>query len=375
METGTKISIGLHGIVLGLVAFGGPLFDSDDSQAIQISEVSIITSADFDALISRSPIPQNQEPEQQAQPELETASVEAPAAEEPPQESETPVVETAPAADSEPDVSAISEVQQPEIDVESPELSDQANDSVGTTLVVPDSQQSQEVQDGQREPDQMALLRPKPRPAPRVDNKTAPKPPTDAETAEDVETTTAPDSSATEQLDESTEKAPLESATEIVTEAEQQEDTAAPVKKRRCCAVAKEKARKEAEAKAIAEALAAATSDTTPTQEAPSGPPLTGSEKNALVLAVQQCWNVPVGVQNASDLVVVLAVELTLDGKLVGNPKLIDPPGTPQGVVRQAYEAGRRALLRCAPYAMPREKYEQWRHLEVVFNPQKMVVK
>jgi len=93
------------------------------------------------------------------------------------------------------------------------------------------------------------------------------------------------------------------------------------------------------------------------------------------VLAVQQCWNPPIGVQNAGDLKVTLLVELDEQGKLKGSPKLLRPSGGPQGVVKQAYEAGRRALIRCAPYNLPKDKYEQWKEIEVTFNPQNMVVR
>ena len=40
---------------------------------------------------------------------------------------------------------------------------------------------------------------------------------------------------------------------------------------------------------------------------------------------------------------------------------------------QQAFEAGRRALIRCSPYDLPRDKFAQWRNIEVVFNPEGMV--
>jgi hypothetical protein len=43
--------------------------------------------------------------------------------------------------------------------------------------------------------------------------------------------------------------------------------------------------------------------------------------------------------------------------------------------LKQAFEAGRRALLRCGPYDLPKGKYEQWKDIEVTFNPQNMVVR
>ncbi len=395
VETGTKISLTAHGVLIGLALFGGPLFDSDDSHAIQISEVSIVTSSEFEAMMSASPAPVLEVPKQSL-PTLveEMDAAAAPVEDTAPETPEVPEVETPPTPDETPDLNALSEPQQPALVVESPNLTEQANDSVGTTLVVPDSPVLGQETDGLREPDQLALLQPQPRPAPRIDTTEAPKPETDAAIAEQVTQSTTPDATATEQAEEAEEAAPEESATQIVSDPVEDPNSAAPVKSSRprgrptdiaakaqkakdeadkLVAAATAKAQKEAEAKAIEEALLQATSDVAPS--APAGPPLTSSEKNGLVLAVQQCWNVPVGLQNASDLVVVLAVELTPDGALVSSPTLIEPSGTPQGTTRQAFEAGRRALIRCAPYDLPRDKYEQWRQLEVVFNPKKMVVK
>ncbi|MCP5087096.1 MAG: hypothetical protein GY952_09880 [Rhodobacteraceae bacterium] len=389
METGTKISLTAHSALILLALFGGPLFDSDESNAIQISEVSIVTSGEFEAMMSASPQPQFEVPEQSL-PASETETALAPVEESAPEVPEQSAVEKPATPDASPDVNALNVPEQPELEVETPNLADQANDSVGSTLIVPDSPVSDQETDGQRQPDQLALLQPKPRPAPRIDTTEAPKPEIDAETAQETVEATTPDVTATEQVEEAEEAAPKESATEIVTDPVDDPNSAAPAKSSRPrgrpsdIAAKADKARKdtaeaavaaqrEAEAKAIEEALKQATNEADTPK--PSGPPLTSSEKNGLVLAVQECWNVPVGVQNARDLVVVLAVELTPDGKLAGSPKLIEPSGTPEGTVRQAFEAGRRALIRCAPYSLPREKYEQWRQLEVAFNPQKMVVK
>ncbi len=394
METGTKISLVAHATLIGVAMFGGPFLNSDDTQAIQISEVSLLSSAEFEAMSSRPPAPVVEQPEP-LQAALQTdTSVIPPSSEAAPTLPSQPVGEAAPSLEAAPDVSGLQEPGQPEIEVDSPNIAPLANDSLGTTSVAPDSPVSDKQTDGQRQPDQLAMVKPVPRPAPRIDNTVAEKPPTDAETAQETQETTAPDASASEQVEPVEEQAPKESATEIVTVPEIDPNSAAPAKssrprgrprdiaqkakqaKAKAAKLAAAKAAKEArqaEAEAIRDALIQATSEALNT--APSGPPLTGSEKNGLVLAVQQCWNVPVGLENASGLVVVLSVELSRDGKLTSSPKLIDPAGTPQGTTRQAFEAGRRALIRCAPYDLPQEKYEQWRQLEVVFNPKSMVVK
>ena len=44
---------------------------------------------------------------------------------------------------------------------------------------------------------------------------------------------------------------------------------------------------------------------------------------------------------------------------------------------RQAFEAARRAIIRCGAqgFDLPREKYDHWRDIEMVFNPEKMRIK
>ena len=106
----------------------------------------------------------------------------------------------------------------------------------------------------------------------------------------------------------------------------------------------------------------------------PVGPPLSNSEKEGLKLAVQRCWNVPAGVRDAQELKVTLAAELAADGAVINaSIRMIEPRNPPDARFQQAFEAGRRALIRCSPYELPREKYGQWRNIEVVFNPEGMV--
>lgn len=47
------------------------------------------------------------------------------------------------------------------------------------------------------------------------------------------------------------------------------------------------------------------------------------------------------------------------------------------GSATQAFEAARRAILRCGAtgYDLPAEKYGQWRDIEMTFNPEKMRIK
>ena len=78
--------------------------------------------------------------------------------------------------------------------------------------------------------------------------------------------------------------------------------------------------------------------------------------------------------RDAQDLKVTLAAELGADGAVINaSIRMIEPRNPPDARFQQAFEAGRRALIRCSPYELPRDKYAQWRNIEVVFNPEGMV--
>ena len=108
----------------------------------------------------------------------------------------------------------------------------------------------------------------------------------------------------------------------------------------------------------------------------PLGDPITGAERDGLKLAVQRCWNVPAGLRDAQELKVTLAAELTAQGEVISTARSgwSTPRSAPDGRFQQAFDAGRRALIRCSPYTdLPRDKYARWRNIEVVFNPEGMV--
>ena len=55
----------------------------------------------------------------------------------------------------------------------------------------------------------------------------------------------------------------------------------------------------------------------------------------------------------------------------------IDSAAGEIGIEQSAFEAGRRAIIRCTKggYPLPPEKYGQWREIEVVFDPSQMRMK
>jgi hypothetical protein len=112
----------------------------------------------------------------------------------------------------------------------------------------------------------------------------------------------------------------------------------------------------------------------TPATNAPAGPPLTGSERDAFRLSVQRCWVVDVGSESAN-VTVVVGVSLTQDGRVAdGSLRLLEGSGGSDGAIQTAFEAARRAILRCGAsgFDLPPEKYDQWRDIEMTFNPEGM---
>jgi hypothetical protein len=57
-----------------------------------------------------------------------------------------------------------------------------------------------------------------------------------------------------------------------------------------------------------------------------------------------------------------------------GTIRLIESTGGSDAAARQAFEAARRAIIRCGSngFDLPEESYDHWRSVEMVFNPEGM---
>ena len=104
------------------------------------------------------------------------------------------------------------------------------------------------------------------------------------------------------------------------------------------------------------------------------------SEKVAIALspAVQQCWNVGSLSSLALETTVVVALSLTQDGKpLVSSIRLVSSEGGTSASVKQAFETARRAIIRCGArgFDLPSDEYDQWKDLEMTFDPKGMRIK
>lgn len=102
-----------------------------------------------------------------------------------------------------------------------------------------------------------------------------------------------------------------------------------------------------------------------------TGARLSQSEMDALRGQIQRCWNVPAGAADAQNLKVSIQFKLDPSGALQGAPQIVSGGGS-GGIERTAAESARRAVLACAPYNLPADKYEAWSEVIVHFDPRDM---
>ena len=389
LKAGYSLSGTGHAALIGWALFGG-LLESEPTP-LQVQQVTAISAEAYAAL---------SEPAAAADPGRVSSS-----------EIVAPVAPDAP--DDAPDVSAANDAP-PDFAVPDAARPAEADTPPEVAAPPPDTELS-DVAPRMRPPsEEMALLvpapdqRPDPAPQPRQAPRVTPDPvaPPEPETRIDdqlrEEVAPAPEADRARPDQDAT--SPEESTSEIVTESETDAATpgaAAPAQSLRPRgrpqqAVAQsapspaespdESAADSSEAgpddtalqAALAEALgsggAGSGAASQPgTGDAPAGPPLTRGERESLRVAVQNCWIVDVG-STAARVTVTVGVALDREGTVQGPVRRISAEGGDARAQDTAFQAARRAVLRCQRdgYDLPVEKYASWRNVELVFNPDGM---
>jgi len=386
MEAGTYISGVGHVALISWAIFGGTLFPTDPKPQMQVADVTVVSVAAFEAMISRAPdaatnVTALSPPDQSApRPPSPTADVK-------PQETK-PLQVTPPAKqDARPDLKAVKNPPRARVQINAPQPAEPPlPDQVGATLIAPIAPIARRDQNGRRQPDRLALVAPAQQAAPKVDTQAAPKPPTDAVKAKQAQKATSKDSTAKNPVKPSVAKAPDQTSTEIITEAKQSKKSVAPLRSSRPKgrpAAIREKARVAKEialamAQVVKDASAAATPAPPAAQlpiAAPVAPKLTGAEIEGLRLAVKDCWNVGAMSTDAMRITVVVGVALARDGRPVASSlRMISATAGSATATRDAYETASRAIRRCGAkgFDLPIEKYQRWKNVEITFNPEKM---
>ena len=101
-----------------------------------------------------------------------------------------------------------------------------------------------------------------------------------------------------------------------------------------------------------------------------NAPQLSQNEIAILKAQLHSCWNPPVGVVEAKDLVVTVRFSLNRDGSLAGEPMVVNRGRN--ALFQVAAEAATRAVRRCQPFRLPASKYDAWQEVEVNFDPNDM---
>lgn len=374
LHTGHVISGAGHAAIIGWVLFGSAF--RSDPPPMEVTEVAVISASDFAALTAPAPsavtdvaLPQ---PPAQTQDAPKTESAVQPVAPAtPPRDVAAPEPETVP------DTPEPEPLPVPEVAPESPAPS--------APLPSPPVPQISE--------------RPVPRPSERIAPEAAPAPAPEAAPAPVEQAAVTPDeaqSDTPQDQQEQDQTAPEEAATEITTEAET--PSAAPTtslrppSRRPSPPVRQAEAPEAPEAEPTPEPDTTAAADTDAVNAAlnealagsntqpdiPLGPPLTSGEKDGLRVAVQKCWNVGALSSAALETTVVVGVALSEDGKPQSNTiRMLSSSGGTATSARQAFDAARRAILRCGAkgFDLPAEKYGQWKDIEMTFNPERMRIK
>jgi hypothetical protein len=210
-------------------------------------------------------------------------------------------------------------------------------------------------------------------------------PPPDAQVADVVQEAVVPDGSVAAEVVEPavTATAPEAASTEIVIEnttpsgavttslrpqSRPRRPAPAPQTPAATATASSDNAADAAVEAALADALAA-----TASPNVPAGPPMTGSERDGFRVAVNACWNVDPGSQ-AARVTLTVGFSLTQAGRVDGDVRQIAATGGDASATSIAFQAARRAILRCGAsgYDLPADKYGQWKDVEITFDPSGM---
>jgi len=101
--------------------------------------------------------------------------------------------------------------------------------------------------------------------------------------------------------------------------------------------------------------------------------PLTISEIDLVRQQIAKCWNLPAGAKNAENMIIEIAVAMNPDGT-VRNARVTNSGLQADPFLRAMAESALRAVLnrRCQPFKLPRDKFDRWKTMTLIFNPKEM---
>ena len=109
---------------------------------------------------------------------------------------------------------------------------------------------------------------------------------------------------------------------------------------------------------------------------APSGlaAQLSQTELDALRARLANLWNPPAGATNPDELVVLVRIKLTPEGRLASPPMVLTSGNGKGPLFAAARDGAIRAVFRGQPFDMLKpEHYDQWKDIEITFDPRDMI--
>lgn len=387
MKLGASISGGLHTALLVAALWGVDWFSEQEDLPLTVTEIEMVDGTDFEAALSTAPVVESEGPDLLKPPsEGEGAPQEISQPADATDIAPQPQLAEAPPPDPKPEQPDI-QIPPPPTDIptEAPKISIAeipSPDPLDNQATEPESPPSTEPVQPLASL-QMPLPSSKPTPPPQ------PEPEPEPVEAEPDPQPTEPD--PTETAEPKPQPEPTEQPEPEVAEAAQPDapegpapqEARLPLAKPADLAAAAAAARKariasqqEADQQQTQQQTAQATQRQPQPQPSTSGGsprkqarPLSNGEKNALRLGIGKYY-----VYNGTDpnLSVLIQVQLDQNGKVKGKPKLVRAKGGDKRAQTAIYNAGRRAVLRAAAAGefkkLPREKYDRWKKINVIFT-------
>jgi outer membrane biosynthesis protein TonB len=183
------------------------------------------------------------------------------------------------------------------------------------------------------------------------------------------------------------EKKPDPPKVDPIAEALKHDDAKKPVPKAEAKAAAPQPPQKPKERVFDATKMAALIDKRDPTRQAATGSVLNSSaslgtsrgtaatlsqsELDAMRARLANLWNVQPGTERPEELFVTIRIRLNPDRRLAAPPQIVSNGSSPR--YQAAADAAVRAVLQGQPYTMLRdETYEQWKYMDIDFDPKQM---
>jgi hypothetical protein len=94
---------------------------------------------------------------------------------------------------------------------------------------------------------------------------------------------------------------------------------------------------------------------------------LSRDELDSVGAQAKRCWNIPAGWTRPQQVSVTIRFQLNPDGTLRGAPSVVAFPASALG--KAAADSAIRAVAECGPFKLPADKYDEWKDIQLSFEP------